>query len=139
MTWDLYLANVRAAVAQQDVPGAVRAWHDAYAVAEASRSWDGLFDLGDEVLKIGALAGIAKAAEPKARRLYLAAFLRARRDGSLDGALRAAEAFAALGDRVVLEQAVRLVAELAEREGPDVRDRCRDTVERLRQSKGGLE
>lgn len=134
--WARYLENVRAAVAGQDVQGAVRAWQDAYTVAEASRAWEGLLDLGDAVLRIGELAGIAKASEPKARRLYLAAFVRVRRDRSLDGALRAAEAFAALGDRVVLEQALTLAATLAESAPPDVRARCRETTERLRAAAG---
>lgn len=134
--WTRYLENVRAAVAGQDVHGAVRAWQDAYTVAEASRSWEGLLELGDEVLRIGELAGIGKASEPKARRLYLAAFFRVRRDRSLEGALRTAEAFAALGDRVIVEQALTLAAALAESAPSDVRARCRETAERLRRAAG---
>lgn len=130
--WARYLENVRAAVAEQDVQGAVRAWHDAYALAEASRSWEGLIELGDAVLRIGDLAGIRKASEPKARRLYLAAFFRARRDRSLDGALRTAEAFAALGDAVIVEQALTLAATLAESASPEARSRCHDVADRLR-------
>lgn len=135
--WARYLENVRAAVAEQDVQGAVRAWQDAYTVAEASRSWEGLLELGDAVLRIGELAGIRKASEPKARRLYLAAFFRVRRDRSLDGALLIAERFAALGDRAVAEQALTLATTLADAASPDARQRCREIADRLRGAAGG--
>jgi len=39
--------------------------------------------------------------------------IRARRDRSVDGALRTAEAFRQLGDRVVVEQSLHIAGQLA--------------------------
>ena len=59
------------------------------------------------------LGGFKKAAEVKARTIYLAALFRARQEASLDGVLRAAEAFAELGDAPVVEQCLKLARPLA--------------------------
>ena len=73
------------------------------------------FEVGEAYLRIGELANERQAAPPTARRLYLTAFFRARQQGSLDGVLRTAEVFAALGDREVLIQCLRVADQVAER------------------------
>jgi len=44
---------------------------------------------------------------------YLTAAIRARREGSVDGALRSAEAFQALGDQAIAEHCRHVAARLA--------------------------
>jgi len=48
-----------------------------------------------------------------ARQAYLTALIRARRSGSVDGALRSAAAFARIDDRDVVEQCLYVAAVLA--------------------------
>jgi hypothetical protein len=52
----------------------------------------------------------------------MSALCRARRDGSFDGVLRVAEAFAALGDHEVVDQCLRIAERLA-RDDRDLRGR----------------
>lgn len=111
--WTGYLQRAEEALAQKNVSAAELAWHDAYGTALRSRRWEGLVEVGEAYLRIGQAAGSRKAAEPKARQAYLAALFRARTEGSLDGVLRAAEAFAALGDREVAEQGVYIAQRVA--------------------------
>jgi hypothetical protein len=81
-----------------------------------------MLDLGDASLRIGEGGNSPSTAQAKARTAYLAALFRAREQGSVAGALRAAEAFAMLGDWEVVEQCVRVAEELAEY-ARDARDR----------------
>lgn len=111
--WRLHLRTVDAALARGDISRAVRAWHDGYVTALASRRWESLIDVGGAYLRLGEITRMRKASEPKARQLYLAAFFRARQAGSIEGVLRAAESFAALGDRDVAEQCLRAADRLA--------------------------
>jgi hypothetical protein len=67
-------------------------------------------------MRVGDVAGMRSVAATKARPLYLSALLRARGVSSLDGVLRAAEAFAALGDREVVDQAIVIAAKVAAQE-----------------------
>jgi len=60
---------------------------------------------------------------PAARRAYLAGLFRARGEGSLPDVLHAAEGFAALGDDVVVEQALVIAAPLAADADPATRAR----------------
>lgn len=114
-------------------PGdAIRAWHEAYAEALASRQWLAMVEVGDLSIRIGNATGSQTAARTRARECYWSALLRARRDGALEGVLRIAEAFARLGDREVAQQALELAGTLAERRSPEARERYRSTVERLR-------
>ncbi|MGH7322766.1 MAG: hypothetical protein ACRELA_24530 [Candidatus Rokuibacteriota bacterium] len=57
------------------------------------------------------------AAEAKARRLYLAALFRSREQNSVDGVLRAAQAFAALGDGEVVEVCLSVAQDVAAQTG----------------------
>ncbi len=113
--WTIHLRRVDEALAQKNVSAAEQAWHDAYGAALGSRRWQGLIAVGDAYLQIGETAKGRKAAEARARKLYLAALFRARNEGSLDGVLRVAEAFAALGDREVVDQSLRIAERLATR------------------------
>jgi hypothetical protein len=110
------------ALAEKNVSAAVRAWHRAYVAALASRHREGLIDAGDAYLRIGQLSTSRRLAEAKARSLYLSALFRARQQESLDGVLRAAEAFAALGDTEAVEQCLRVADQVAarnaDRDGP---------------------
>lgn len=102
-----HLRQVDAALGEGDVPGALRAWHLAYQGALGSRQWSPMIATGDAWLRIGA-AGGGDDPRPRARRQYLRALFRAREQGSLDGVLQAAAAFASLGDREVVEQCLRI-------------------------------
>jgi hypothetical protein len=109
-TWAAYLELVDASIAQRDVSTAVRAWREAHAAAVRTRAWQPLVEVGDAVIRISRLDGARGAYVAQARGTYMAALVRARADRSVDGVLRVAEAFAALGDHGVVEQCL-LIAE----------------------------
>lgn len=130
--WTVHLQKADEALAAKNVSAAVRAWHEAYVSALGSRRWEGMVAVGDAYLRIGQLSGSRRASEAKARELYLAALFRARNQHSVDGAIHAGEAFAALGDREAAEQCVRVAEGLAKDSGdPQARDRVRAFAERL--------
>ena len=64
-------------------------------------------------MSIGRASGTPAGARMNAREAYLSALIRARRDRSVDGALRSAEAFRQLGDRAVVEQSLHIAGQLA--------------------------
>jgi hypothetical protein len=103
------------AIARGDIATAAARWRDAHAHARRSGHWEALLDLGDGSRRLGRAGGGARIADAHARQAYLAALLHARHVGSLDGVLRAAEAFAELGDRDVVEQCLREAHALAAR------------------------
>jgi len=85
-------------------------------------------------MRIAAIPGFQKAAESRARESYWTALFRARRQGSLSGVLDAAEAFGALGDRVMVEQCIRIAERLALLTGdPGAADRVRTLATDLAQ------
>jgi hypothetical protein len=98
---------------RDNVDVAVRAWQGAYGAALASRSWESMIAVGDAFMEIGRASGIARGARMNAREAYLTALIRARRDRSVDGAIRSAEALRELGDRAVVEQGLHIAAQLA--------------------------
>jgi hypothetical protein len=110
--WRAHLQAADRALAEHDVSAAVRAWHDAYGAALASRGWEGMLAAGDAFLRIGAASGTPSASRPKARQAYLTALVRARHDASAEGVRQTAGAFAALGDRAVAAQCLRVADEL---------------------------
>lgn len=63
------------------------------------------------------MSGFRKTSEPKARQLYRDALFRARAQRSLDGVLRAARAFMALGDLEVARQCASIAAAIAAANG----------------------
>jgi hypothetical protein len=110
------------ALAQADVRRARSAWHDAYRVALRRSDWEEMAALGDAALQRGASG--QQVGETEARQAYLASLFRARARASLEGVMRATEAFATLGDRDVVEEGLRIAESLAKQGGnPDGRER----------------
>jgi len=111
--WRPYLDVVEKELERGHVDVAVRAWQDAYGAALASRSWESMIAVGDAFMAIGRASGSARGARMNAREAYLTALIRARRDHSVDGAIRSAEAFWELDERAVVEQCLHIAAQLA--------------------------
>jgi hypothetical protein len=118
--WAAQLRAMDEALARGDVRAAQAAWREAYAAAHVGRGWPGMLAVGDAALRLGHDAGATEIYEGRARRVYLTALLRARRQGSLDGVLAAGEAFGRLGDREVVQQALAVATDLAARSGDDL-------------------
>lgn len=111
--WTAHLEAMDAAIAGNNASAAVLSWRHAYAAALDQPGWRGLVDVAGAALRIGTIPGFKKAAESRARESYWTALFRARRQGSLNGVLDTAEAFGALGDRVMVEQCIRIAERLA--------------------------
>jgi hypothetical protein len=109
---------MEAALDRQDVWAAVRARQAAHQQAIAARGWRVMLAVGDATVRLEEAKGSRALAISEARRAYLAALYRARQDGSLDGVLRSARAFAALGDRNMVTSAIHIAEDMAER-SPD--------------------
>ena len=127
--WNGHLRAVEHALGRNDLDGARQAWESAHLAAVESLSWEGLIATGQACLRIGGATGGRPSAEPAARRAYFAALYRACRANSFDGILCAAEAFADLGDREVVEECLGL-AEL-QGEGEPTRRRVAALAGRL--------
>ena len=97
--WAARIAEMDRGLARGEMTAATVAWREAYVAAHVSRGWPGMLAVGDAALRAGRAAGTPEVFEPRARRAYLTALLRARRQVSRDGVLAAAEAFGRLGDR----------------------------------------
>lgn len=124
--WAIHIHLMDDALKTRNVRAALRAWHDAYVSALGSRQWQGMLEVGDAYLRIGEVAGTRRATQANAREAYVTALFRARQHGSLDGVLRVAEAFAALGDREAVAQCLRVADQLAARNPKaDARERVR--------------
>lgn len=131
IAWQAQLQKVDDALAQNDVARAQMVWREAYAAALKSRHWEGMVAVGDAYRRVGELGGFRKSSELKARESYLTALFRARSQGSLDGVLRAAQAFAELGDREVVEQCIREARDVAaQRRDPRALEHVRIFTER---------
>lgn len=89
--------------------GAVDREGAGHLAAVESLGWDDLIAIGDARLRIGSAGGARPSGELAARRVYFAALYRACRAESLEGILRAAEAFADLGDGDVVEECLGLI------------------------------
>ena len=111
--WTPHLEAMDSAITTNDASSAVLAWRHAYSAALDQPGWRGLVDVAGAALRIASIPGFRKAAESRAREGYWTAAFRARRQGSLTGVLDAAEAFSALGDRVMVEQCIRIGERLA--------------------------
>jgi hypothetical protein len=124
--WTNHLEAMDAAIRNGNASAAVLAWRHAYSAALDQPGWRGLVEVARAALRIGAIAGFQKAAESRARESYWTALFRARRQGSLNGVLDAAEAFGMLGDRVMVEQCIRIAERLALLTGdPEAAERVR--------------
>ncbi len=111
--WHAYLGLVEKELEHGHVDVAVRVWHDAYGAALESGNWESMIAVGDAFMAIGRASGTPAGARMNAREAYLTALIRARRDRSVDGALRSAEAFRQLNDHAVVEQCLHIAAQLA--------------------------
>jgi hypothetical protein len=111
--WRSDLRTADDAVARNDVHAAARALQAGYGAALGSRAWDGMLEVADAYLRIGDVIPAWAMARTRARAIYLTALFRARQQNSLDGVLACVEAFAALGDRDVVGQGLRIAEALA--------------------------
>lgn len=110
------MSHVRAvdeALRQGHASAAVRAWHDAYGIALASRRWEAMIDVGDAFLRVSATDRAGDGGKPNARQAYLMALMRARSAGAAEGVRLASEAFAALGDHEVATQCFRIATRMS--------------------------
>lgn len=112
-SWAERLRAAEAARAAGNSRGVARELAAAHIAALASDGWEGLLAVGDASLRL--TQGPVTSALPRARKAYLTALFRARGRDSVEGALRAAEAFAAIGDRDGALHAVAVAHEVAAR------------------------
>jgi len=118
------IAAIGTAVQRGDLEAARAAWRDAFQALRPTQDWQGMAVLGDTALWIAGVSGARDPWEADARRAYLGAMFRARSEESLDGVLRATEAFATLGDRDVAQEGLRVAELVASRAGTaEARDR----------------
>ena len=127
--WRAHLDAVEKELEHGHIDVAVRVWHDAYGAALKSRSWESMIAVGDAFRAIGRASGTVRGARMNAREAYLIALIRARRDRSVDGALRSAEAFRELDDLALVEQCLHIAAQLAAGD-EQAQQRVRETRQR---------
>lgn len=111
--WRAHLDVVDKELERGHVDAAVRLWHDAYGAALESRSWESMIAVGDAFMAIGRASGSVRGARLNARDAYLTALIRARRERSVDGMLRSADAFRRLGEPAIANQCLHVAAQLA--------------------------
>ena len=116
--WRAPIERAEEAVRRGDAAAARRLWPAARGAALRSRDWDAMVAVGDLALRLETTGAARRDVEARAREAYLMALLRARAQGSLDGVLRVAQAFEALGDAQVLAQVIE-IAEAVAATGPD--------------------
>jgi hypothetical protein len=127
--WTPPLTRADAALQDGDVAAALAWWREAKETAIRSGQWEGLIEIGDASRRLGEAGGFRRDAESQAREAYLGALLRAQRQRSLEGVLRAAVAFGELGDREVTVQAIR-IAERQAGHDPKALDHIRVVADR---------
>ncbi len=106
--WTVHIGQANEALGRGDMRAAERALRDAYYEALTSQRWERLIAVGDAYLRFGEAARFGEGASREARKAYAAALIAARLEGSLDGTLRVAEAYAALGNRETVDRILRL-------------------------------
>ena len=127
--WATPLERADDAVRDGDVAQALAWWREARVAALRSGQWEGLIEVGDASRRLGVRGGFHHDGEANARDAYMTALLRARRQHSVDGVLRAAVAFGELGDREVVAHAVR-IAEHQAGHDPRAREHVRAVANR---------
>lgn len=127
--WSAPLERADEALREGDVARAQAWWREARMEALRSGGWEGMIEVGDASRRLGARAGRRRDGEALARDAYMTALLRARREHSVDGVLRAAVAFGELGDRDVVAHAVR-IAERQAAQDPRAREHVRAVADR---------
>jgi hypothetical protein len=128
-SWTPPLTRADEALRDGDVAAALAWWREARLTAIRSGQWEGLIEIGDASRRLGEVGGFRQDAETQARDAYLGALLRAQRQRSLEGVLRAAVAFGELGDREVTVQAIRIAERQAGRD-PKALDHVRAIADR---------
>jgi len=127
-----YVHAVETALSRGDVGAAERVAQQAYASARASRSWESMVVAGDAYRRIAEVSSTRPPALAKARDAYLEGLFRARQQQSLPGVFQVAEAFAALGDRELVNSSLRIAETVAAQVAdPQARGQARASVERL--------
>ncbi len=126
------LAAMDEALGRNDLVAAAQAWKQARELALRSRGWRGPAHVADAELRLAVATDRIRESKPTARELFLIALFRARAEGSVDGALYAADGFARLGDRDAALLAVRIAEQAAVRSG-EGGDRVRAVADRIRQ------
>jgi hypothetical protein len=116
--WLSHLQRMDEALARQDVRGAIRPCNEAYSAAVKSEGWEGLAAVGEAYLRLAERVGddqrTARAlpAPLVARRTFEGVLNRAQDQGSIEGVLRAAAGFRALGDPEAAERCTYLAWQL---------------------------
>ena len=128
-SWSIPLERSEEALRDGDVSQALAWWQEARQEALRSNRWEGLIEVGDASRRLGIRSGFRRDGEAQARQAYMTALLRARRDHSVDGLLRAADAFGELGDKDVVAHALR-IAERQAAQDPRVREQVRAVADR---------
>jgi hypothetical protein len=123
--WAPGIAEMDRALARGEPTAATAAWREAYVAAHVSRGWPGMLAVGHAALRAGHATGALDVFEPRARRAYRTALLRAHRQASRDGVLAAADAFGRLGDRDAERLARAEAAKLDRRAEDAARRRAR--------------
>ena len=111
--WRAYLDVFEKQREQGHLDVAIRVLYDAYGAALESRIWESMLAVGDAFMAAGRAPGNAAGAQMNARQSYVTALVRARRDRSVEGALRSAEAFRQLPDPDLVEQCLHIAGLLA--------------------------
>lgn len=119
LDWVARIAEMDQALAEGRTPAVAAAWQEAWVAAHTSRAWDAMIAVGDAALRAGRATGTPELFEPRARRAYSTALIRARRQASREGVLAAAAGFGRLGDRDAERRAQSEAAELAIRAHAD--------------------
>jgi hypothetical protein len=118
--WHVHAARASAALEAGQLAAAMQHAQEAYAAAVESRRSDGLVEVGNLYRRLGERGHLGEGAVIRARQCYLTALLRARREGSTDGILRATEAFLDVNDDAMVAQGLKYAREVAARD-PDPR------------------
>jgi len=110
--WTIHIEAMDKALAANDTDESMRAWRRAYSFALSHPGWLGLFTVATAALQLGTFPSLARGAAALARETYWIAYFRARQQRSFTGVLRAAEAFAMLGDGNAANRCVRFAKTL---------------------------
>jgi hypothetical protein len=118
------------ALARNDLPAAQRAAHDAFVTTLVTVTWEGKIAVGQAYQRLAEHSEWQVEALKPAQKAYFDAFLLARQQGSLDGVLESAAAFARVGNNAVVDQCLFFARILAERAGGDAPQRVAAWTER---------